>query len=339
MLERERRRLGMRVCWNTSERASAAGSSLLRALAKSLAIGAFVAPIALGACSSDEGAGSEAACTPGATQTCTGISASGTCEGAQVCKADGSGWGDCICGGAGGSAGSSGGPGSGGSSGSMGGAGNGGTAGSATGGASGSSGAAGSGAGGSAGSGGSSADAGPDATVPKQPGPLDDPCSDPNTFPYELDLNCSDQCEATDTAACAAQFCIQPQSAPIVADVKELPFTIRVPANPAMTCSCTGSTTVQQYSLMFRVDLPHFKATVGKPWYVTAWGTGGATQAYCLIPENAPAGPWAKGCYVSHAPLSAYVTVATNDPAAPSRVLTIEPALPSTDCFSNQYWQ
>ena len=34
-------------------------------------------------------------CTPGLTQACVGL---GACEGGQVCKADGSGWGPCNCG-------------------------------------------------------------------------------------------------------------------------------------------------------------------------------------------------------------------------------------------------
>ena len=40
--------------------------------------------------------GGATACTPGATQTCLGP---GACTGAQVCLADGSGWGPCDCGG------------------------------------------------------------------------------------------------------------------------------------------------------------------------------------------------------------------------------------------------
>lgn len=54
-------------------------------------------------------------CTPGATQVCVG---NGACQGGQVCNAQGTAWGECVCGsGTGGSAGSSGGAAGGGGSG------------------------------------------------------------------------------------------------------------------------------------------------------------------------------------------------------------------------------
>jgi hypothetical protein len=70
---------------------------------------AFVAALALVACSSDDPAPAPAAkvCTPGATQPCNGP---GACVGAQACNGDGSAFGACECGGGqGGAAGAGGG--------------------------------------------------------------------------------------------------------------------------------------------------------------------------------------------------------------------------------------
>jgi hypothetical protein len=70
-------------------------------------LAALVVALALVACSSDaDPAPAAKACTPGATQVCSGP---GACVGAQACNAEGTAFGACECGaaGAGGGAGGS----------------------------------------------------------------------------------------------------------------------------------------------------------------------------------------------------------------------------------------
>ena len=108
------------------------------------------------AVSPEAGCGSSASkvCTPGQSVACVGV---GACQGGQLCKADGTGYEACLCGGGAGSGGSSGGLGGGGSNGSAGSVGGAGGAG----GQGGSSGLSGSGgAGGITGTGGTGQDAG-----------------------------------------------------------------------------------------------------------------------------------------------------------------------------------
>jgi hypothetical protein len=63
-------------------------------------VAALVAALALVACSSDaDPAPAAKACTPGATQVCSGP---GACVGAQACNAEGTAFGACECGAAGG---------------------------------------------------------------------------------------------------------------------------------------------------------------------------------------------------------------------------------------------
>jgi hypothetical protein len=71
-------------------------------------VAVLVAALALVACASDaDPAPTAKACTPGATQVCSGP---GACVGAQACNGDGSAFGACECGdaGAGGGAGAGG---------------------------------------------------------------------------------------------------------------------------------------------------------------------------------------------------------------------------------------
>lgn len=302
-------------------------SSLLRvaAIARRFAFVALCAPVALGACGSDGGGANDRVCAPGASQACVTMSAAGQCDGAQTCNTEGSSWSACMCGGAGGSSGSAGSAGasaSGGSSGSSGGTG--GNSGSATGGVGGSSGSAGSGPAGAGGS----ADAGSDASVPKQPGPLDDPCPDPNVYPFGIDLNCSDQCVASDVALCSqAQCWPSPLSGPppqVIFVGEPLPWVIRLPANPPMSCSCSGTKT---YTITFRVTTTEqVKFVVGKPWRIM---TSAETPACTGVGGK-------KGC---HGPLPAGtydVTIGTDDANAPSANVAIGF---SNQCYAAEFWE
>ncbi len=279
-------------------------------------------------CGSDDSPsnpGSKQLCQPGSTQPCTGPAA---CQGGQTCASDGKSWGSCDCGAAGsGGGGAVGGGGTGGVDAS---AGSGGT----------------SGASGSSGAGGNSggADAGGDA---QPPGPLDDPCPGQSPLVDHIDINCSDQCQATDTAACAAMTasCDVPTSTvATVNSPSELPFTIRLPANPGASCSCIGTSQnyPPQHVLWIRlapgVSAKTLWVKIDKPWYVIA--PLGSTYDGCVGDIYHQPVPWMKGCATVLGGTGAgrWIGVGTNDANAPSRTLVVRaPWATGTTC--PETWQ
>jgi hypothetical protein len=285
-------------------------------LAASLLLGAN----ATSGCGSDgdgDGAGAGGAggraCVPGETQGCL---CAGQVAGAQVCAGDGMSWGRCECGaGAGGGGGADGGAGT-----------------AASGGTSAAAGAP-AASGGSAGMFLDASADGPPAE-PQEPGPLDDPCPDPTLYPYGIDLNCSDQCVASDQGLdeCAACRRFVPPALRIDSAF-DLPFIVRLPANPGMLCEC-GSSGARQYSFWFDIGpigVPVI-VLVGAPWYVHYGGTtAGATCA--------ASPPWYKGCYWTGATGGARIEVATDDPNAPSRNLVIRRAVNAESCTASKFWE
>ena len=285
-------------------------------------------------CGSDDSPsnpGNKQLCQPGSTQPCTGPAA---CQGGQTCTSDGKSWGSCDCGAAG----------SGGSGGGAGG----------TGGADASSGSG--GVGGAAGlDGGEDSSAGTDAAgdaAPgdaQPPGPLDDPCPGKAPLVDHIDINCSDQCQATDTAKCAAMTsCDVPLSNPAtVTTANDLPFTIRLPANPGLTCACKTGIASQpgslQYTLWFMLDAgvadQTLWARVDEPWYIVA--PYASSYDRCVDDTyNHPKGNWKKGCatLIGSLGVKRWIGVGTNDPNAPSRTLVVrKPWATGTIC--QDLWQ
>ncbi len=288
-------------------------------------------------CGSDDSPsdpGNKQLCQPGSTQPCTGPAA---CQGGQSCASDGKSWGSCDCGAAG--SGGGGAAGTGGVDASAGGGGVGGSGGSS--GASGSSGAGGTqdGGGGTSGSDGAAADAQP-------PGPLDDPCPGPAPLVDHIDINCSDQCQATDTAKCAAMTsCDVPLSnGATITSSSQLPFTIRLPAKPGLTCACKTGIASQpgpvQYTLWVKLNGSAITqpvwARVGKPWYVVVTTS---TLDRCVDDTSTTIKTWRKGCAtVPSSGADRWIGVGTNDPNAPSRTLVVrKPWATGTIC--QDLWQ
>ena len=201
-----------------------------------------------------------------------------------------------------------------------------------TGGSSGSSGAGGTpdGGGGSSGTDAGPTDASPDG---KPPGPLDDPCPGKSPLVDHIDINCSDQCQATDTAKCAAMTsCDIPASPGVTVKTSaELPFTVRLPAKPGLSCPCkTGISSLPgapQYTIWFRLDAAVSKETlwakVGKPWYVVGTYAKSHDRCWSTIYQARACGR--KGCAIlpTGGTSGRWLGVGTNDPNAPSRTLVV----------------
>lgn len=290
----------------------------IRVLASTLALLTAALLANCGGSSSDSNSGGTTSqtCDPGLTRTCVGP---GACEGGQRCSDDGTKWSDCACG--------TGGTGATAGSGATAGAGN-------TGGSAGTDASAG-GVGGLGGAGGvAGIDSGTDAPADaKPPGPLDDPCPGQAPLVDHIDINCSDQCQATDTAVCAAHATcdIPVGEPPVIKLTGDMPFTIRMPANPGMSCACKSfgpSSGGPQYLFWFLVDgaavTKDLWIKVDKPWYVRSWAVG-ATDG--CVDDGSGVSSWGAGCTTLFAGLgSRWVGVGTVDPNAPSRTVVVRKA-------------